>query len=363
MTPIRFALIGAGSIATTHAAAIADLPDAQVTVVYNRSETHGRALAARCQADWVDDLAQAIDRPDVDAISVCTPSSLHMEPALIAAAAGKHILVEKPLEINLARIDRMAAAATAAGVMLGCVFQQRYAKGILAAKAAVDAGRLGQLVLADAAVKWHRTQAYYDDSWHGQWALDGGGALMNQAIHTIDLLQWLAGPVVNVFGRTATMAHGEMETEDTASAVLAYANGAMGVIQGATSAWPGDAARLELHGTQGTIMLEEGQIVTWKLADAAPDEEARMLNLEQSTGSGAGDPKAIGTELHRRQIGDMVEAIRHQRPPAVDAAEARKSVEIIRAIYHSASTGQAIDLPLADDSRPVHTGNSKETLA
>ena len=360
MTPIRFALIGAGTIAAIHAAAIDDIPDAEVAVVYNRGAARGRALAAKLGVPYVATVEEAVNRDDVDAVIVCTPNGQHEEPALLAAAAGKHILVEKPLEVTLDRIDRMAAAAEDAGVILACVFQQRYARGIQEAKAAMDAGRLGQLVMADAYVKWHRPQSYYDSSWHGGWEDDGGGALMNQAIHTIDLLQWLTPPVANVIAHTAILAHTAMETEDTAAAVLTYANGAMGVIQGATSCWPGDGARLELHGTRGTIILEEGQIIAWKLQDADPNEEARMLNLETGTGSGAADPKAIGTELHRRQVADMVDAIRNGRPPAVDAAEARKSVEIIRAIYHAAAQGRPVDLPLADDTAPVQVSTIKE---
>jgi UDP-N-acetyl-2-amino-2-deoxyglucuronate dehydrogenase len=362
MTLLNFAIIGAGSIARTHAQAIAQIPEAKVTVICNRSEGNGGALAAAHGATWVADFEEAVRRPDVDVVDICTPSGLHLEPALAAAAAGKHLLVEKPLETTLARIDQMIAAAEAANVILAAVFQQRYTRGIEQAKIAVDSGRLGQMVLADAYVKWHRPQSYYDGSWHGTWALDGGGALMNQSIHLIDLLQWVMGPVTTVFGRTATLAHDEMETEDTASALLTFGNGAMGVIQGATSSWPGDPARVELHGDRGAIIIEEGQIVKWKLADAQPGEEERMLNLEKSTGSGASDPTAIGFELHRRQILDLVEAIHHKRPPAVTGAEGRKSVEIVRAIYHSAAGGQLIRLPLEDDTPTVQTTYSKESL-
>jgi UDP-N-acetyl-2-amino-2-deoxyglucuronate dehydrogenase len=221
-------------------------------------------------------------------------------------------------------------------------------EGVHYAKTALDAGRLGRLTLADVFVKWYRPQSYYDTGWRGTWALDGGGALMNQAIHTIDLLQWLVGPVESVVGRTATLAH-QIETEDTASAVLSFKNGALGVIQGATSAWPGDPARVELRGDRGTIVLEEGRIVTWTLADAAPGEAEAMLTLEgQGGGSGAADPMAIGSERHRRQIVDFIEAIRQRRPPRIEGAEARKSVEIIRAIYRSAAADRLVTLPLAE---------------
>jgi predicted dehydrogenase len=348
MTPIRFALVGAGNIAKIYAAAFAAIPDAAVTVVCNRTEATGRALAAQCGADWTPDFRDAVTRADVDAVVVATPSGTHADVAVAAAQAGKHLLVEKPLDITLTRVDSIIRAAEQAGVVLACVFPLRFAAGPLRAKAALEAGRLGRLTLADVYVKWYRSQEYYDVSWRGNWALDGGGALMNQAIHNIDLIQWLAGPVSSVIGRTATLAH-RMETEDTASAVLTFANGALGVIQGATSAWPGDPARVELHGDRGTIVLEEGRIVVWKLQDAAPGEEAAMLSLEQAGGSGASDPMAIGFEKHRRQIVDMMEAMRSGRAPAIQGAEARRSVEIVRAVYRSAAAGAAVELPLLGD--------------
>jgi len=236
--------------------------------------------------------------------------------------------------------------------VLACVFPLRFAQGVHKAKAAVEAGRLGRLTLADVFVKWYRPQTYYEGNWSGTWQLDGGGALMNQSIHNIDLIQWLAGPVESVLARTATLAH-EMQTEDTASAVLTFHNGALGVIQGATSCWPGDRARVELHGDRGTIVLEEGRIVVWKLADAAPGEEEAMLTLEQQQGSGAADPTAIGYEMHRRQLVDLMEAIRQGRPPAIQGAEARRSVEIIRAIYLAASEQRLVTLPILTEIIPV----------
>jgi predicted dehydrogenase len=342
---VGFALIGAGNIARIYVEAFAHIPDAAIKVICNRGAARGQTLAASCGAAWTDDIQQAVARPDVEAVIVATPSGTHAEIALAAAAAGKHLLVEKPIEITLERVDAIIAGAQAAGVVLACVFPSRFAEGAHRAKAALEAGRLGRLTLADAFVKWYRPQSYYEGSWRGTWAADGGGALMNQAIHTIDLLQWLAGPVASVMGATATLSH-MMETEDTASAVLRFQHGGLGVIQGATSSWPGDLARIELHGDQGTIVLEEGRITRWQLADAPPDEEAAMLGLEAAGGSGAGDPMAIGFERHRRQIVDLIGAIREGRAPAIEGAEARKSVEIILAIYRSAAGGERVDLPL-----------------
>ena len=345
MNPLRFAVIGAGNIGKIQAEAIANIPDAVVSVVCNRGEEMGRALAAQHDAVWLADYAAAVAHDDVDVVTICTPSGNHAEIAEAAAASGKHLLVEKPLDITLTRVDRIIDAAAKAGVILACVFPQRFTQGAHKAKAALAAGRLGRLALADVYVKWFRPQEYYDVSWRGTWELDGGGALMNQSIHNIDMVQWLVGPVDNVFARTATLAH-DMETEDTACAVLTFKNGALGVIQGATSSWPGDPARVELHGDKGSIGLEEGRVIRWELADGSPEEAEAMLNLESTVGSGASDPTAIGFEKHRRQIVDMIEAIREERPPAIQGAEARKSVEIIRAIYQSAETSLPVSLPL-----------------
>ena len=347
MKPLNFAIIGAGNIGKILAEAIAHVPEARIAVVCNRTEATGRPLAERYGADWVAAYENAVARPDVDIVAVCTPSGTHLEVAVAAAQAGRHLLVEKPIEITLKRADAIIEAARKAGVILACVFPRRFALGARKAKEALEAGRLGRLSLADVYVKWHRPQSYYDHNWRGTWQWDGGGALMNQSIHYIDLIQWLVGPVQSVFGRTATLSH-EMETEDTASAVLTFKNGAIGVVQGATSCWPGDVARTELHGSQGTIVLEDGRIVLWKLADAEPGEEERMLRLEERQGSAAADPVAIGYEMHRRQVVDLVEAIRDNRPPTIEGAEARRAVEIIRAIYRSAAAGQVVSLPLDD---------------
>jgi predicted dehydrogenase len=261
----------------------------------------------------------------------------------MAARAGKHLIVEKPLEITLPRIDQIIEAARTHRVKLTCFFPSRFMQGVQRAKTAMEQGRLGKLVMADAFVKWYRSQEYYDVGWRGTWELDGGGALMNQSIHSIDLLQWLAGPIDSLYATTATLNH-NMHTEDTASAVLNFSSGGMGVIQGATSCWPGEAARVELRGTQGTIVLEEGRIATWVLADAAEGEEAKMLQLETKQGSGSADPLGIGYEKHQRQILDMISAIHNDHEPIISGEEARKAVEIILAIYKSAQSKQAVSL-------------------
>jgi predicted dehydrogenase len=341
---LRFCVVGAGFIGGVHAQALAAIPEAELTVVCSRSEENAIDLAQKAGAAWVTDYRQAVDRDDVDVVCVCTASGTHAEITEAAAAAGKHIVVEKPLDVTVERVDRIIEAAQKGGVKLTGIFPLRFMKGAGLAKKAVDGGRLGRLVLADAYIKWYRDQAYYDTSdWKGTWALDGGGALMNQGIHNVDLLYYLAGPVNSVVARTGTLAH-QMETEDTAVALLTFANGGMGAIEGSTGSWPGDSGRVELHGDRGTIALEDGRIVTWKLADAAPDEEERVLGAETQLGSGASAATGISYELHRRQLADMVQAILDDRPPAIDGAEARQSVAIIRGIYDSSAQGGWVKL-------------------
>ena len=343
---VGFAVIGAGNIGKIHLDAISNVDNARAVVVCDRYEEGGRSAADAYGTEWVADYREAVVRDDVDVVAVCTPTGTHMEIAEAAAAAGKHLFVEKPLDVNLNRADRIIQVADDADVKLACIFPRRFSAGVRLAREAIQAGRLGRLTLADVSVKWYRPQSYYggSDNWRGTWRLDGGGALMNQSIHYIDLLQWLVGPVDQVYAHTATLAH-EMEAEDTAVALLKFAGGALGTVQGSTSCWPGEPARIAIHGDRGSIELEENQIVQWKLADAGPDEEAAMLNLEAASGSGAADPTAIGSEMHQRQVEDLIEAILTDRPPFIAGIEGRNAIEIIRAIYRSAETGRSISLP------------------
>ncbi|MFL7810119.1 MAG: Gfo/Idh/MocA family protein [Anaerolineae bacterium] len=341
-------LIGAGNIARVHAAAIEEIPNAHLVSVYDTFEAAGRAFTEMFSGvEWTSDLVAFLARDDIDVVNVCTPSGTHAQLAVEAARAGKHLIVEKPLDVTLAKADQIIAAAQENGVKLTGIFPYRFRHGIHKAKEAIEQGRLGKLVMADAYVKWYRSDEYYR-GWHGTWALDGGGALINQSIHNIDVLQLLAGPVVSVFGHIAALAH-DIEAEDTASALLTFANGAMGVIQGATSCWPGDPAHAEFHGTRGTIVLEEGRIARWDLEDATDEEKEAVMTLEQREGHAFNDPAAIAHTTHRRQIEDLLSAIEEDRAPRVTGIEARKAIEIIRAVYLSSARKDVVHLPLVDD--------------
>ena len=340
-------IVGAGNIARVHVQAIQKIERARVVAVCDVVEAACRSLAEMAGGvPWSTDLDELLARDDVDIVNICTPSGTHADLAVRAAQAGKHLIVEKPLDVTLHKADRIIRAAKENGVKLTGIFPYRFKTGARKAREAILQGRLGRVTLADAYVKWYRSQDYYH-GWHGTWKLDGGGALINQSIHSIDLVQWLAGPVRSVFGYADTLGH-EMEAEDTASAVLRYDGGALGVIQGATSCWPGDPARVEIHGTKGTIVLEAGKVVVWKLTDASLDEERALTGADADEGRTFSDPTAVAYREHKLQIEDMIEAIEQDREPYVTGEEARKAIEVIRAIYLSAQRDCEMHLPLDD---------------
>jgi predicted dehydrogenase len=292
-----------------------------------------------------------VRRADVDAIAVCTPSATHAAIAMTGAEAGKHLLVEKPIDVTLASVDRLIAAARRANVVLACVFPLRTMAGAHQVKAALTAGRLGRLSLADVFVKWYRPQSYYDSSWRGSWALDGGGALMNQAVHSVDLLLWFMGPAMEVSAYTATLAHQRIEVEDVAVATIKFANGALGVIEASTATFPGELKRIEISGDAGSVVVREEDLAVWKFAKENKSDEAirQKMASRTHTGGGAADPKAIGYHGHMLQFQDVLKAIKSGKRPLVDGPEGRKAIELILAIYKSAESGKPIKLPLAGD--------------
>lgn len=341
---IGFAIVGTGTIAAFHAKAIAGTPGAELRAVQNRNAAKARAFAADFGGEPVDDLSRLLSRTDIDAVCITVPSGAHGEVAIEALKAGKHVLCEKPLEITTERIDLMTEAARESGRILAAVFQNRLGAGARKLKKAIVAGRFGRLALCGAYVKWWREPSYYSSStWKGSKALDGGGALMNQAIHSIDLLQWLVGMPTRVGAQIATIVH-SIEMEDTASAWLEFPSGALGAIEAATSCFPGSRMRIEIAGEKGTATLEDDRIVRWEFAEALPDDDDARAIAPSVIGGGAADPKAIGGEGHRLLVEDLVAAIRAERPPLIDSREARNAVAIIEAIYRSAKAGVAVSV-------------------
>jgi predicted dehydrogenase len=275
-----------------------------------------------------------------------------MEPAVAAAKAFKHVIVEKPLEITLRRCDKIIEACRAAKVTLSTIFPSRFHDSVVQIKKAVEAGRFGRLTVGDAYVKWYRTQQYYDSGkWRGTWELDGGGALMNQAVHSVDLLLWLMGPVAEVTAHAATLAHERIAVEDTVVATLRFESGALGVIEATTAAYPGYLKRIEIHGSAGSAVMEEEDIIKWDFAKERKQDAAirQAAAARKSGGGGASDPAAIGHHGHALQFAEVLTAIRRGAAPLVDGPQGRQAVETILAIYKAAETGQAVTLPLAKD--------------
>lgn len=343
MAEIGFGIIGCGNIGPIHARSLADVQEAKLVAVSDINEALAKKLADEYGAEAYTDYKEMIQRDDIQAVCLCVPSGLRAEMAEVCAAAGKHILSEKPLEITSERIDRIIAATEKAGVTLGCIFQSRFAVGPQAVHEAIEAGRFGRLVLGDAYIKWYRSDEYYKSGeWRGTRTLDGGGALMNQGVHQIDLLLWFMGKAKSVYAETALLGHEGLEVEDLACAVIEFESGAKGVIEGSTAIWPGHAARVEVHGTQGSAVIEDGEIRFWQFQKELAEDAAiqAALNKESDLGSGAGDPlAALKHEGHRRQIEDFAQALLEGRKPRIDGSEGRRAVALIEAIYRSAESG------------------------
>ncbi len=341
---LGFAIVGTGMIAGVHAQAINAVAGARLVGVVSRSPEKGPAFAAKHGAAVLTaTVEEMVARPDVHVVNITTPSGAHLEPALAAIRAGKHVVVEKPLEATTERADRIIAEARMAGVKLAPIFQNRFSDGARKVKAALDAGRFGRLVSAGCYVKWFRTADYYKGSpWKGTLKLDGGGAVMNQAIHGVDLLQWFAGLPEEVSAYKTRRVHTGIEAEDTAVAVLRFPSGALGTIEATTAAWPGWSLRIELCGENGSARIEDGMITEWKFREEQPGDEAIRAAGSAELGSGASNPAGISIEGHKRQIEDLVGAIRDKRPLKIDGPEARKAVALIAALYRSGETGKPV---------------------
>ena len=338
------AILGTGLISKFHARAVRDVPDAKLVAVCSRERARAEAFATEFGCAAFDSLEAMLAYPGVDILAVTTPSGAHMDPAVAAARAGKHVLCEKPLEITLERVDAMIAAHRAAGTQLGCTFQLRYMPALQPIRAALREGRFGKLTYAGVYVPWWRSDEYYSGSpWHGTQQLDGGGALMNQAIHMIDLLCDLLPPVEAVSAFTSSVGHEGIETEDAAAAALRLQGGAVGVVYGTTSSWPGQAKRLEITGTQGTAVMTEDRLAVFEFRDKRPeDAEALGRFGEKGSAYGVSDPAAITHVLHAACFRDFVAALEAGEPFRINGESARRPVALIRAIYEAAATGRNV---------------------
>lgn len=338
MSEIGFGIVGGGMIGAVQAAAIEQISGAKLLAVCGRDEQKAAEFAAKFGCASYTDYDKFLQHPGLQIVNVCTPSGTHAELGIRAAEAGKHVLTEKPIEVNLEQADALIAACDKAGVKLGVIFQSRFLPAAQRIKQAIDEGRLGKLMIGDALVKWYRAPEYYaPGTWRGTLKMDGGGALINQAIHTVDLLCWMMGPAESAFAMKAALRYPHIEAEDTLVGTVKFQNGALGVVQAATSAKPGFKRRLEISGERGTVILDGDAISVW----AIDGEDANLGEAEQLT-DGSANPAAISNEGHRRQIEDMMHAVLENRAPMIDGREGRKSLELVVALYEAANEGKLV---------------------
>lgn len=348
-----FGIVGCGMIAGFHAQAIESMQGGHLACVFSRKKANADRLAKTYNCASYQDYKAFLAHPGLDIVAIATPSGAHLEPCVQAAKAGKHIICEKPLEVNLERIDRMIQVCDQHNIMLAGIFPRRFNEATIEFKKAVDAGRLGKITLADAYIKWYRTQEYYDNGdWRGTWKLDGGGALMNQSIHTIDLIYYLNGDVEWVCAFADRSIHKRIETEDNAVAILKFKNGSLGVIEGSTSCFSplGHPAEVHMCGSDGSIFMRDDSFTVWDFKKKLLSDKRIMKRFRAKAGekgAGAADPAAISFIGHQKNFEDAVRALRAGKRPLIDGGEARKSIEIILSIYRSALTGgKPVKLPL-----------------
>lgn len=368
-TPLAFGLIGCGTIATTHADALRSLRNnsypADLVACCDIVPERANAFAARyglAPEHTHTSLKSFLADESVQAVTVCTPSGLHAEVGIAALRSGRPVIVEKPIDVSLAACDALLAAQQETGLAVGVVSQRRFEEAYQYARRLIDERRLGELVLVDAQVKWYRSQDYYDSGdWRGTWALDGGGALMNQGVHTVDLVRWLAGPVESVYAIAKTALHARIEVEDILCATFRFKSGAVGNLMATTAAYPGYASTIDFFGENGSLLtvgdaLKEVNFLDGEREIAVGSEAARRHAIQIAQG---GTRSATAAKLeeapsanqawewgaaHRVQLADFVAAVREGRAPAVDARDGRRALELVLACYESARTGEAVRL-------------------
>jgi predicted dehydrogenase len=327
-----------------HADAIAALPSARLVAVTDVDASAAAAFATGRGTAAERDLDTLLARGDVDVVCICVPSGQHAELGMRAVKAGKHLVVEKPVDVTLEAADRLIRAARDAGVAMTVISQHRFDPGLIEARRLIDEGALGRLVLGEASTKWYRSQAYYDSAaWRGTWAMDGG-SLLNQGIHYVDLLRWCMGPVAEVTAVCTTQAH-QIEAEDTSLAIVRFTSGAVGTIVSSTAAFPGFPQRLEITGTKGTVIIEDGRLVSRAFGAGTQPADSGTQPADSGTQPGAAaDPAALDVSGHAAQLADLLAAIDEGRAPAVDGEAGRAALEIVCAVYESSRSGRTVTL-------------------
>jgi len=336
---MRVGIIGTGAISHKHAQ-VYDKIGYELTVCTDINAESGRHFATRYGCQFVETYEEVCRHPRVDYVDVCTFPDFRLQPLRICAQEKKHVQVQKPIATDLETAREMIDVARGAGIQLGVVSQHRFDDSTQFVRRALDSGRMGKLLQADAYVKWFRTAAYYSRPIKGSWKTEGGGALINQAIHQVDVLLWLTGGIAEVFGYWQLAALHKIQSEDVVSAVLKYSSGASGVIQASTAFWPGYTERIEIHGTKGTAILSGDKLTTWNVENDAGDPPP----LERDVASGASDPMAISTAPFERQFLDFGEAIRTGRKPVSSGEDGYRALQAVVSIYESCRGGFAVRL-------------------
>jgi len=336
---MRVGIIGTGAISHKHAQAYANI-GYQLTVCTDINAESGRAFAEQHGCEFVPTFEELCRHPKVDYVDVCTFPDFRLQPLRICAEARKHVQVQKPISTNLATAQEMIDTARTAGIQLGVVSQHRFDDSTQFVRRALDAGRLGKILQADAYVKWFRSPAYYSRPIKGSWATEGGGALINQAIHQVDILLWLTGSVAQVFGLWQLGALHKIESEDVVTAMLKYSSGATGVIQASTAFWPGYTERIEIHGTKGTAVISGDKLTTWD----AENDSGEAPPIERDVASGASDPMAISLAPFERQFLDFGDAIRTGRKPLSSGEDGYRALELVASVYRSCREGCVVRL-------------------
>ncbi|HBK69090.1 MAG TPA: oxidoreductase [Firmicutes bacterium] len=344
---MRLAVIGCGAIGKVHAKAITGLDEAQLVAVSDLRPENATKLAAEFGCNAYTDYRQMFEKEKPDLVSVCTPSGTRMDICRAAADAGVNLLVEKPLDISVERMKKILQTAEAAGIKLGCVFQLRFMPVFSSLKRAITENRFGRLIIGNAATICYRSEDYYKNGgWRGTKAQDGGGALMNQGIHNVDLLLWLMGDAKSVYAYADHLTH-DIEVEDTVTAAVEFVNGAVGTIQATTSVYHGINKKLEIFGTDGAAIIMGEDPVMWKFNEPLEGDLSFLQGKEsEQKGLSPTSPLIEDVSEHQQQILDMINAIREDRQPAVPGIEGQKAVELVLAIYKSAETGKKVNLPL-----------------
>lgn len=334
MAGMKVGIIGTGAIAHKHAQAYRNI-GFTVSVCHNASPDSGRRFAEQYGARFAPTYEEVCSDRDVDFVDVCTFPDFRLQPLRLCAANGKHIQVQKPISTSTAVARQMIEVAAASGILLGVVSQHRYDDSCIFLKSAIAQGRLGRLIQCDCYVKWWRSAEYYSRPIKGSWHTEGGGALINQAIHQVDILRWLAGPVESVFGMWQLGAVHSIESEDVVNAMLRYRSGATGVIQASTAIWPGYTERIELHGTKGTAIISGDKLTHWDVQE----DNGPAAPVAGNVASGASDPMAISLAPFERQFQDFADAIRTKRRPSISGEDGLAALELVEAIYKSCRSG------------------------